>query len=132
MNSKINTHIDVDNIINTSIDPSKVKIITLDDQWVVGSTNNSSISYSPLDSTTAALSSENGTYTQVTKSLDLIQALEDVDDIILKFRKRKSSVPLNQEGYKEIMSIYGDIIKDLTYYKDALYNKGKEEKYGKS
>ena len=74
MNSKINTHIDVDNIINTSIDPSKVKIITLDDQWVVGSTNNSSISYSPLDSTTAALSSENGTYTQVTKSLDLIQA----------------------------------------------------------
>ena len=128
MNSKLNTHIDVNDIINTGIDLSRVEVVTLDDQWVIRSANNSPPIYSPLDSTAITASSQSGTYTQVTKSLDLNQALEDMDDIILKFRDRKKSVPLDQEGYKEIVGIYADIIRELTYYKDELYNRSKEEK----
>lgn len=130
MKNKINPHIDLDSIrLNYSLDPSKVKIVALDDQWNIKPNKNSSIDYyySPLDLGTITASTQ-----APPKSLDLSQALEDVDDIILKFRDRKNSVPLDQEGYKEIVSIYGDIIKELTYFKDALYNKGKEEKYGKS
>ena len=130
MKNKINPHIDLDSIrLNYSLDPSKVKIVALDDQWNIKPNKNSSIDYyySPLDLGTITASTQ-----APPKSLDLSQALEDVDVIILKFRDRKNSVPLDQEGYKEIVSIYGDIIKELTYFKDALYNKGKEEKYGKS
>lgn len=130
MKNKINPHIDLDSIrLNYSLDPSRVKIVALDDQWNIKPNKNSSIDYyySPLDLGTITASTQ-----APPKSLDLSQALEDVDDIILKFRDRKNSVPLDQEGYKEIVSIYGDIIKELTYFKDALYNKGKEEKYGKS
>ena len=130
MKNKINPHIDLDSIrLNYSLDPSKVKIVALDDQWNIKPNKNISIDYysSPLDLGTITASTQ-----APPKSLNLSQALEDVDDIILKFRDRKNSVPLDQEGYKEIVSIYGDIIKELTYFKDALYNKGKEEKYGKS
>lgn len=130
MTNKTNSHPDLDSTcVNYSLDPNKVKIVALDDQWNIKPNKNSSIDYyySPLDLGTITASTQ-----APPKSLDLSQALEDVDDIILKFRDRKNSVPLDQEGYKEIVSIYGDIIKELTYFKDALYNKGKEEKYGKS
>lgn len=121
MEDKINTHIDLDS--TCFLDPSKVETITFDDQWSIKSNWINSIDYSPLDLGTITASTQASS-----KSLDLNQALEDVDDIILKFRDRKNSVTLDQEGYKEIVSIYGDIIRELTYFKDALYNKSKEEK----
>lgn len=130
MKNKINPHIDLNSIcLNYSLDPSKVETVILDDQWSIEPNKNSSIDYyySPLDSSISTASTQASS-----KSLDLNQALEDVDDIILKFRDRKDSVTLDQEGYKEIISIYGDIIRELTYFKDALYNKSKEEKYSKS
>lgn len=128
MENKINTHIDLNSsCLKYNLDPSKAGTVTLNDQWIVGLNKNSSIDYSPLDLGTITVSAQASP-----KSLDLNQALEDVDDIILKFRDKKNSVTLDQEGYKEIISIYGDIIRELTYFKDALYNKSKEEKYGKS
>ena len=91
MKNKINPHIDLDSIrLNYSLDPSKVKIVALDDQWNIKPNKNSSIDYyySPLDLGTITASTQ-----APPKSLDLSQALEDVDDIILSFEIGRTLFP---------------------------------------
>lgn len=67
----------------------------------------------PVDTTTSSI-------TPINQSLNLREALNGVDDLIVKLKSKKKSIPLSQEGYRDIVSIYSDVIKDLIDYKDKL------------
>ena len=58
--------------------------------------------------------------TPIHQSLNLREALNGIDDLIIKLKSKKKSIPLSQEGYRDIVSIYSDVIKDLIDYKDKL------------
>lgn len=62
-----------------------------------------------------------------TQSLNLREAIDGIDDLIIKLKDKKKSISLSQEGYKEIVSIYSEVIRDLIEYKDSLYNSNMED-----
>lgn len=58
--------------------------------------------------------------TPIHQSLNLRKALDGVDDLIIKLKDKKKLISLDQEGYKDIMALYSEIIRDLIDYKDTL------------
>lgn len=47
-------------------------------------------------------------------------ALDQVDELILKYKKAKLMLSPSQEGYKELIALHGQIIRDLINLKDLL------------
>lgn len=65
--------------------------------------------------------------TPIHQSLNLRKALDGVDDLIIKLKDKKKLISLDQEGYKDIMALYSEIIRDLIDYKDLLCNSNLED-----
>lgn len=65
--------------------------------------------------------------TPINQSLNLRKALDGVDDLIIKLKNKKKLISLDQEGYKDIMALYSEIIRDLIDYKDLLCNSNLED-----
>ncbi len=65
--------------------------------------------------------------TPINQSLNLRRALDGVDDLIIKLKNKKKLISLDQEGYKDIMALYSEIIRDLIDYKDLLCNSNLED-----
>ena len=65
--------------------------------------------------------------TPINQSLNLRKALDGVDDLIIKLKNKKKLISLDQEGYKDIMTLYSEIIRDLIDYKDLLCNSNLED-----
>ncbi len=65
--------------------------------------------------------------TPINQSLNLRRALDGVDDLIIKLKDKKKLISLDQEGYKDIMALYSEIIRDLIDYKDLLCNSNLED-----
>lgn len=65
--------------------------------------------------------------TPINQSLNLRKALDGVDDLIIKLKNKKKLISLDQEGYKDIMALYSEIIRDLIDYKELLCNSNLED-----
>lgn len=65
--------------------------------------------------------------TPINQSLNLRKALDGVDDLIIKLKNKKKLISLDQEGYKDMMALYSEIIRDLIDYKDLLCNSNLED-----
>lgn len=76
----------------------------------------------PMDTSTMKLD-----ITPINQSLNLRKALDGVDDLIIKLKNKKRLISLDQEGYKDIMALYSEIIRDLIDYKDLLCNSNLED-----
>lgn len=56
------------------------------------------------------------------QSLNFKEALDKMDELIIKLKDKKRSIPLDLEGYKSINAAYSEFIKDLLDYKYLLTN----------
>lgn len=65
--------------------------------------------------------------TPINQSLNLRKALDELDDLIIKLKDKKKLISLDREGYKDIIALYSEIIRDLIDYKDLLCNSNLED-----
>lgn len=98
------------------------EVVTVDTKPIssVISDNTCNIKIYAMDDIVGPINTTISNVTPIHQSLNLREALNGIDDLIIKLKSKKKSIPLSQEGYRDIVSIYSDVIKDLIDYKDKL------------
>ena len=110
---------ELDDIVSfvPSIDASGIKLCS------------SAVEFNIMDDVVAPIdtSTMKSDITPINQSLNLRKALDGVDDLIIKLKDKKKLISLDQEGYKDIIALYSEIIRDLIDYKDLLCNSNLED-----